>query len=844
MHRESHSSPPETLHDSDRSIIDTLGDRFEGEWKAGERPDIERYLQQAPEKLHAALLRELLMLDLEYRLNSGERVEAEEYLRRFPTRTEEIEYAWQVITAEYEPETLKEAGRSSNNRLLDTAKQGIAHQVLDGRAYSPRDQWHGQWGDGTQDTPDSLLMQSELTSVTYHARGGLGVVCVAHDQRLNRPMAVKFIRRELADVEECRERLQLEAEITSRLEHPGVVPVYGIGNTADDRLFYAMRFIHGETLDAAIERCHRESAPSAGSAEHDIRLREMLSHFVAVCKTVAYAHERGIIHRDIKPANIMLGRYGETTLVDWGLAIPVPREGLFKVATEETLKLSSGSDAPDSSGGVAGTPAFMSPEQAAGDMCLRPASDIYSLGATLYKLMTGKAPFSGPLHTVRAKVLRGDYARPSELDRRASKALEAICLKAMAIEPEDRYQTALDLARDVEHFLGDADVAAYREPASRRIARWARRHWAGVQLAVMAFALIAMALLVAAVFLGRQARLESDLKLLALASEEREHAMRKQGVSASAEFAAQMIAHQVDLRWCVLEKIASDSRLHETLQIVNEDPTVEANWQPLQAWLDQVAQTHNHVSFHALFVNSADGTQVARHPYRKAAGDRMPSIGKNFRYRDYFHGLGADFYDDPHTPRTPCTVPHVSTAIESSNYAQLAVVFSVPIRVNHAAHPVGTLGMMVSLGDFAALEVSLPPGQRILLVDTRDYLLQRTSVLSGRDEDDLPSAGSLEPGAGLVLYHQAPSGPRHLDHLPHIDDATLEHLRDWNEQVIQHLHAGRRPPSLGTLLPDDFVDPVVPDQAARQLAAGAPVIVQSRSVQLDIGWSIIIHQAE
>jgi eukaryotic-like serine/threonine-protein kinase len=841
------SSREHVAFDSGDLITNSLCDRFERQWRSGQRPGLETYLAETPEELRGEVMRELLILDIEYRLLGGERVAAAEYLRQFPDNPGEIEYAWRAITAEYEPDTHENAARSASDQPSDTERSAVAHQVLDGRRFASKDEWSPRPPAGTSDAQESLVMQSELTSVQYHARGGLGVVCRATDQRLGRPMAVKFIRRELAHVGECRERLQLEAEITSRLDHPGVVPVYGIGKTSTGRLFYAMRFIHGETLDTAIDRCHRESAGKGRGTEHDIRVRELLGHFVAVCKTVAYAHERGIVHRDIKPANIMLGRYGETTLVDWGLAASVRREGPFKVTSEETLKPASAFDSSDSRGGTAGTPAFMSPEQAAGDACLRPASDIYSLGATLYKLITGRPPFSGPLNTVRAQVLRGEFRRPTDVNPGASHALEAICCQAMSLEPDDRYPTALDLARDIENFLADADVAAYREPLTRRIARWARRHWAGVQLAITAFALIAFALLVAAVLLGRQARLEREWTRAAWAAEQREHGLRKQGVSASAEFAAQMIANQVDLRWCVLEKMARDARLQTALGAANSDPLTPTHWLPLQAWLDAIAAQHAHLRFHALFVNAADGTQVARYPDSTAAGTRMPSIGRNFRYRDYFHGLGGDYHDDPDTPRDPSGAPHVSTAFESSNYAQLSVVFSVPVFADDTLRPAGILGMMVDLGDFAALEVALPPGQQMLLVDTRDYTLRRTApARNQRGADDEPVPGENihdESGAGLVLFHQDLTDLRGLSTLPHVDDATIRRMREWGAEVRQHIRAENASAPRGMMLPSDFADPVSSAPAPRQIAACAPVIVRSRPEPYDTGWFIVIRQA-
>jgi tRNA A-37 threonylcarbamoyl transferase component Bud32 len=160
-----------------------------------------------------------------------------------------------------------------------------------------------------------------------HAKGGLGEVFVAEDTELHREVALKEIQERYAHHGPSRGRFVLEAEVTGRLEHPGVVPVYGLGAYADGRPFYAMRFIRGETLKDAIERFHQTAASGgrqpAGFSSLDFR--QLLSRFVAVCNAIAYAHSRGVLHRDLKPANIMLGKFGETLVVDWGLAKAVGR---------------------------------------------------------------------------------------------------------------------------------------------------------------------------------------------------------------------------------------------------------------------------------------------------------------------------------------------------------------------------------------------------------------------------------------------------------------------------------------------------------------------------------------
>jgi formylglycine-generating enzyme required for sulfatase activity/tRNA A-37 threonylcarbamoyl transferase component Bud32 len=322
-----------------------------------------------------------------------------------------------------------------------------------------------------------------------HARGGLGEVFVAQDTELNREVALKEIQDRHADQPESRARFLLEAEVTGGLEHPGIVPVYGLGTYADGRPFYAMRFIRGHSLKDAIARFHQEKA-RLPAGERTLRLRQMLGRFVDVCQAVAYAHSRGVLHRDLKPGNVMLGKYGETLVVDWGLAKVLDRA---EAEATEGMLIRSGDSALTQAGKALGTPAYTSPEQAAGRLDqVGPRSDVYSLGGTLYCLLTGQAPFSGgDAGEVLGKVQRGDYPRPRDLDRQIHPALEAICRLALALRPEDRYPSPQALAEDLEKHLADEPVAAYREPLPARLARWCRRH--GTLLTVLGFVLLTLA---------------------------------------------------------------------------------------------------------------------------------------------------------------------------------------------------------------------------------------------------------------------------------------------------------------------------------------------------------------
>ena len=290
----------------------------------------------------------------------------------------------------------------------------------------------GKWDDASS-TAETLSVKSEISQLMFHAKGGLGAVYRATESELNREVAVKFIHRNLVSNAESCERFSLEAEVTGRLEHPGVVPLYGLGRTDHGRLFYYMRYIDGETLDDAIIRFHRTRPKRGAMGIHSVDFRQLLTSFASVCRTIAYAHNRGIVHRDIKPANVMLGKYGETIVVDWGLAVPVTRDDRFRQSGEASLMPTSGSGSGTASGAGIGTPAYMSPKQMSG-LSPAPASDIYSLGATLFKMLTGQPAFFGDnIQKLKQNVLEGKIPRPRNQQSGVSEELEAVCLKAMSL---------------------------------------------------------------------------------------------------------------------------------------------------------------------------------------------------------------------------------------------------------------------------------------------------------------------------------------------------------------------------------------------------------------------------
>ena len=338
-----------------------------------------------------------------------------------------------------------------------------------------------QLPDGLQSAPAwaPVMSSQRYVAASEFKEGGLGKVIRAKDTQLDREVAVKRMRDELLSDAECRSRFQLEAEVTGVLEHPNIVPVYGIGRDDSGRPFYAMRLIHGKTLSETIAQRNNRDSQSPSSNDL-VDLRRLLGQFIDVCNAVEYAHSRGVIHRDIKPGNVILGPFGETILLDWGM-VKVLGKSTRPTNMGEAESYAAPLPGPASEytefGTKLGTPGYMSPEQLAGRTDqIDERSDVYSLGGTLFTLLTGHPSVDRETPNWESLVMLGGLKPARASNPGISPTLSSICEKAMQVEKKDRYQSARELADDVERWLADEPTVAHAETARERLIRSYRRY--------------------------------------------------------------------------------------------------------------------------------------------------------------------------------------------------------------------------------------------------------------------------------------------------------------------------------------------------------------------------------
>jgi tetratricopeptide (TPR) repeat protein len=435
---------------SSREQRELLREHFEQAWQAGTPPSIEDYLTSSVQD-RTTLLRELVQTDLEYRLRAGEAVRAEEYLGRFPELASDAEALLGLIAAEYRHRQhlgQQPALAEYLERFPEYREQLLHTTVADTQVT----QHHCPAEGGTDALLPALDMRYRVDS--FLAKGGMGAVYRILDTDFQRPLAVKVLQASLRGQVHREERFLREARLTGQLQHPGIPPVQEMGRLSDGRPYFIMKLVQGRDLRALLR-------------ERDSPLTKQtyyLGVFEQICRTVAYAHAQSILHRDLKPSNIMVGAFGEVQVMDWGLAKALVAAGPVAAtaagqtcSTVEHIKTPQLPDAESVAGEVIGTPAYMAPEQARGEVeQLDRTCDVFGLGGILCELLTGQPPFAtgDKLHDQR-RAMKGDLSEAfARLDGCGADAeLIALAKRCLAPERGDRASDAGVVAQAVAAYL-------------------------------------------------------------------------------------------------------------------------------------------------------------------------------------------------------------------------------------------------------------------------------------------------------------------------------------------------------------------------------------------------------
>lgn len=302
-------------------------------------------------------------------------------------------------------------------------------------------------------------------------QGGEAMLQTCFDENLGRVVVMKTLLPQLANIEVYRRRFLREARVTAQLPHPATVPVYEISRDREGNVYFTMKKLGGRDLCDILD--HIAEGDQATIEKYP--LDQILSILIRVGQCLAFAHARGVVHRDLKPANIMVGEYGEVTLLDWGLA---KVEDLRDDDEIEQLVRSGQKEIPGrltGRGDVQGTPFYMSPEQAKETADVDGRTDIYNMGIILFELMTGESLMSGRnFREIKRKILEDPVRSPADVTDRGAvdPELNAICLKALMKDPSDRYQKIDELTADLRAYLLGQPVSVVSEPP---LIRWLRR---------------------------------------------------------------------------------------------------------------------------------------------------------------------------------------------------------------------------------------------------------------------------------------------------------------------------------------------------------------------------------
>jgi serine/threonine-protein kinase len=415
------------------------------------------------------------------------------------------------------------------------------------------------------------------------ARGGMGVVYKARHMKLNRVVALKrIVAGQLASDDEV-QRFRIEAEAAAALDHPNIVPIYEVGEI-DGAHYFTMKLMEGGSLASRIDELRAD-------------FRNVAQMLATVAFAIHFGHQRGIIHRDLKPANILLDRHGDPYVTDFGVAKHVERTGIL---TE--------------TGAVVGTPSYMPPEQALGQAkYLTTRADVYSLGAILYELLTGRPPFVAETSLeILDQVRQVEPTPPRQINPKVDRDLETICLKCLEKEPDARYGSAEDVGKELMRFWKGDPIKGRRIRLAERVRRWAVKH-PMVSGGIVGIAILAIAMLWMSFYIAKSRTDALEVEVL-----------RSNALLAYA--ASQGFLRNIERIGAMTSRFAQDQQLVDALRAGDSGRVASR----LDELFDANTPTYQ---ISNLLVTDAQGSWIAR-----AGRPKAPVDGKNTAMRDYFQG--------------------------------------------------------------------------------------------------------------------------------------------------------------------------------------------------------------
>ncbi len=517
--------------------LDGLCDQFEAAWIAGSPPELDAFIDTVDESLREPLLDEILPLDFSYRSKQQPTLCDAYYRELLATRVPSLDAVLSrhpEIRHVRNPNDLLFALAAANAGLIrrvdvdllaadrlqleslrsrsgieQSMKSTVGAQELNDTVQSLVSQCGGDlekalgyllcrvqpdqssaspvdkssrrskpFAGDTVGQDKAILLKRELN------RGGMGQLFIGEDTHLRRDVAVKFILSAEASPERVKRHIR-EGKITASLIHPAIPPVHSLCEEGSHGPWYEMLYLDKDRFSDLRQASDAFHASAFSSIDfHSKPFRDLISRFATACRSIAFAHENRIIHRDLKPEHITFGEFGETLVIDWGLAkrLDAPDEDEMLVddrrVCNEVLSATHADAAKTIDGRALGTPGFMAPEQAEGNHSTTgPAADVFGLGATLYYLLTKQPPSNDTREPSSNTFVKGTIRSPRSIQSKVPKPLEAICLKALSSDPQDRYAgSAKALAEDLDSWLADEPVTAWKEPLHVQASRWVRKH--------------------------------------------------------------------------------------------------------------------------------------------------------------------------------------------------------------------------------------------------------------------------------------------------------------------------------------------------------------------------------